>query len=136
MRALACLALMLVGCPFSQHPDGGSGGGPSGGSGGSGAFGGSGGGATGGGMPFADVTPVEFPQDTPMLFGYALQDAFPNTFLSGAMDMEWPKGSNQPFVLQAGGHIVRLHGDGTREVNLNFETKVAHREEAGALGMA
>src|SRR4051812_35622258 len=58
-----------------------------------------------------DVPPVAFPSTVPPLFGYTLVDAFPGTFLSGAMDMEWPAGSTQPFVLQRGGHIVRLHGD-------------------------
>lgn len=75
-----------------------------------------------------------------MLFGYTLVNAFPNTFLSGAMDMEWPKGSTQPFVLQGGGHIVRLLGNGQRKVCLDFdkgmEDLVAQRGEGGALGMA
>ncbi|MBK7859452.1 MAG: PQQ-dependent sugar dehydrogenase [Archangiaceae bacterium] len=132
-------ALLFCACP--NPGDGNTGGGAQGGgsagsaAGGTGVGGGSGGsgGATGGG---SDVTPYGFPLTTPMLFGYAIVDAFPGTFLSGAMDMEWPKGSSQPFVLQAGGHIVRLHGDGTRDLCLNFETQVAHREEAGALGMA
>ncbi len=83
-----------------------------------------------------DVPPVAFPLETPLLFGYSLTDAFPGTFLSGAMDMEWPPGSSQPFVLQRGGHIVRLHGDGTRDLVLNVETRVAMRAEGGALGMA
>ncbi len=83
-----------------------------------------------------DDPPVPFPTTTPLLFGYTLQDAFPGTFLSGAMDMEWPAGSTQPYVLQRGGHIVRLHGDGTRDLVLNFETQVAARGEGGTLGMA
>ncbi|MBX3186483.1 MAG: PQQ-dependent sugar dehydrogenase [Labilithrix sp.] len=83
-----------------------------------------------------DDPPVAFPTTTPLLFGYTLQDAFPGTFLSGAMDMEWPAGSNQPFVLQRGGHIVRLLGGGARTLNLNFETQVAMCGEGGALGMA
>jgi len=83
-----------------------------------------------------DVPPKEFPLATPPLFGYSLVDAFPNTFLSGAMDMDWPAGSNKPFVLQRGGHIVRLNGDGTRALVLDFESVVAARAEAGALSMA
>jgi len=83
-----------------------------------------------------DVPPVSFPSSVPLLFGYTLEDAFPGTFLSGAMDMDWPSGSDQPFVLQRGGHIVRLLGGGTRSVALNFETQVAARGEGGALGMA
>lgn len=83
-----------------------------------------------------DLPPVAFPTTTPLLFGYTLADAFPGTFLSGAMDMDWPAGSNEPFVLQRGGHIVRLHGGGTRTLVLNFEGSVAARGEGGALGMA
>ena len=83
-----------------------------------------------------DLVPTAFPEATPLLFGYTLEDAFPGTFLSGAMDMEWIAGSPQPFVLQRGGHIVRLHGDGTRDLILNFETQVAQRGEGGTLGFA
>jgi uncharacterized repeat protein (TIGR03806 family) len=83
-----------------------------------------------------DVPPKPFPLATPPLFGYALVDAFPNTCLSGAMDMEWPAGSTKPFVLQRGGAIVRLNGDGTRVLVLDFESVVAARAEAGALSMA
>lgn len=84
--------------------------------------------------PDLPITP--FPSATPRLFGYTLVDAFPGTFLSGAMDIEWPAGSNEPFVLQRGGHIVRLHGNGQRTLVLNFENTVAMRGEAGTLGMA
>ncbi|MFO0664010.1 MAG: PQQ-dependent sugar dehydrogenase [Polyangiaceae bacterium] len=83
-----------------------------------------------------DDPPVPFPTTTPNIFGYTLQDAFPGTFLSGAMDIDWPVGSNQPFVLQRGGHIVRLLGNGARTVVLDFSSLVAMRGEGGALGMA
>jgi len=83
-----------------------------------------------------DLPVTAFPQTTPLLFGYTLADAFPGTFLSGAMDMEWPIGSAEPFVLQRGGHIVRLQGNGNRTLVLDFETAVAARGEGGALGMA
>lgn len=83
-----------------------------------------------------DEPPVSFPQALPRLFGYDLRDAFPGTFLSGAMDMQWPVGAKDPFVLQRGGHIVQLHGGGTRTLVLNFEGEVAMRGEGGALGMA
>ncbi|MFO0664011.1 MAG: PQQ-dependent sugar dehydrogenase [Polyangiaceae bacterium] len=83
-----------------------------------------------------DEPPVAFPGTVPALFGYALVDAFPGTFLSGAMDIEWPVGSSEPFVLQRGGHIVRLHGGGQRTLVLDFENLVAVRGEAGTLGMA
>mgnify|MGYP000914059099 CR=1 FL=1 len=83
-----------------------------------------------------DLPPVAFPSTVPLLFGYTLQDAFPGTFLSGAMDMEWPVGSSQPFVLQRGGHIVRLLGGGARTVVLDFSSQVLLAGEAGALGMA
>lgn len=83
-----------------------------------------------------DVPPIAFPTTVPLLFGYTLEDAFPKTFLSGAMDIAWPTGSNEPFVLQRGGHIVRLHGNGQRTLVLDFEGQVAMRGEAGALGMA
>ena len=83
-----------------------------------------------------DVPPVAFPTTTPHLFGYALEDAFPGTFLSGSMDIDWPLGSSQPFVLQRGGYIVRLLGNGARTVVLDFSNLVAMRGEAGALGMA
>ncbi len=83
-----------------------------------------------------DVPPVAFPDAVPLLFGFTLVDAFPGTFLSGAMDMDWPVGSKEPFVLQRGGHIVRLHGGGARTLVLDFGGLVAMRGEAGALGMA
>ncbi len=83
-----------------------------------------------------DLPPAPFPLETPDLFGYALQDAFPGTFLSGAMDAAWPAGSDQPFVLQRGGDIVRLRGNTDPSVVLDFENQVAARAEAGALGMA
>ena len=83
-----------------------------------------------------DVPPFSFPNRPPAAFGYALEDAFPGTFLSGAMEIQWPSGSTQPFVLERGGDIVRLHGDGTTDRVLDFESIVALRAEAGALGMA
>lgn len=87
------------------------------------------------GVTGPDVPPVAFPSTVPALFGYALEEAFPGTFLSGAMDIEWPAGSNVPFVLQRGGDIVRLTGTDPTLV-LDFENQVALRAEAGALGMA
>jgi glucose/arabinose dehydrogenase len=95
-------------------------------------------GGTEGGMSTRgpDVPPVAFPTTVPMIFGYALQDAFPGTFLSGAMDMQWPAGATLPFVLQRDGSIIRPHTDGTRELLIDFSAEVVMQEEAGALGMA
>jgi glucose/arabinose dehydrogenase len=84
-----------------------------------------------------DLPPTGFPTSLPTnLYGYALQNAFPGTFLSGAMDIDWPVGSTQPYVLQRGGYVVRLHNDTTRDLVLDFSALVAFRDEAGALGMA
>ncbi len=83
-----------------------------------------------------DQPPVSFPSTTPLLFGYTLQDAYPGTFLSGAMDIDWPAGSTQPFVLQRGGGIIRVLGGGARSIAHDFESQVAARGEGGALGMA
>ena len=83
-----------------------------------------------------DQPPVSFPLEAPSLFGYRLIDAFPGVSLFGAMDVAWPAGSNQPFVLQRGGSIIRLTGSTDIEYSIVFEDEVYADAEAGALGLA
>ncbi|MBX3189453.1 MAG: PQQ-dependent sugar dehydrogenase [Labilithrix sp.] len=80
--------------------------------------------------------PVAFPSTAPLLFGYTLQDAFPGAPISSPIDMAYPPGSTQPFVLQRPGQIVRLLGGNARTIALDFSAQVAGRSEGGALGMA
>ncbi len=118
------VAMVTVGC--TPSPGGNTGGGSA--AGGSGAAGGQGGGD--------DPAPVAFPSQVPMLFGYTLVDAFPGPQFWGAMDMEWPKGSSEPFVLQGGGSIVRVRSDGSHQLCVDFEAQCAQEAEGGGLGMA
>jgi len=70
------------------------------------------------------------------MFGYTLVDAFPGVQLWGAMDMQWPAGSNEPFVLQGGGSIIRILSTGRVGYVVDFEKQCAQEAEGGGLGMA
>ncbi|MBL8954050.1 MAG: hypothetical protein JNK82_24955, partial [Myxococcaceae bacterium] len=96
MRKIFFVVAALLSAACSPRPGGGTGGGtesPAGGMGG-GQAGNQGGGQGGG----ADQLPATFPSKVPMQFGYQLRDTFNGVQLWGAMDMEWPKGSSEPFV--------------------------------------
>ncbi len=88
-----------------------------------------------------DLPPAPFPTTTPLLFGYTLQDAFPNVVqapcgLCGAIDMDWATGTAAPFYLHRQGYILRLPAASDRELILDFSSEVYANDEAGALGMA
>ena len=88
-----------------------------------------------------DLPPAPFPSTTPLLFGYTLQDAFPNVVpapcgLCGAIDMDWNTGTAAPFYLHRQGYILRLPAASDRELILDFSNRVYANDEAGALGMA
>jgi glucose/arabinose dehydrogenase len=84
-----------------------------------------------------DLSPAPFPTTTPLIFGYTLVDAFPAAgALFAAMDIDWPKGSPDPYYLHRQGYILRLPAGGARQIVLDFSNLVYANDEAGALGMA
>lgn len=83
-----------------------------------------------------DLDPVVFPAGNPNLFGYKMDNVYPGAALFASMDMAWPAGSNQPFVLHRQGYILRMMGGTTIQYPLDFSGEVVAQGEGGALGMA